>query len=59
MRYEERRSRGDLIEAYKIICVREAEPWKAFPELARSKATQWLNHKLFKKLERIIRAGVL
>ena len=38
---EKRRSRGDLIEAYKIITGKESIQWERFFELAPSKVTQW------------------
>ena len=44
---EKRRSRGDLIEAYKIITGKESVQWERFFELAPSKVTR--GHKLFKK----------
>jgi len=48
---EKRRSRGDLVEAYKI---KEAILWDRFFELAPSKVTRGHRYKLFK--ERNIRA---
>jgi ribonucleases P/MRP protein subunit RPP40 len=46
---EWRRSRGDLIEAYKIITGKEGIPWERFFELAPNKATRGHRYKLFKK----------
>src|SRR6218665_900382 len=46
---EKRRSRGDLIEAYKIITGKESIQWERFFELALSKGTRGLRYKLFKK----------
>jgi hypothetical protein len=46
---ERRRSRGDLIEAYKIITGKEALCWEKFFELAPNKATRGHRYKLFKK----------
>src|SRR6218665_1051626 len=46
---EKRRSRGDLIEAYKIITVKESIQWERFFELAPSKGTRGHRYKLFKK----------
>src|SRR6218665_773802 len=48
---EKRRSRGDLIEAYKIITGKESMQWERFFELAPSKLTRGPGHryKLFKK----------
>lgn len=46
---ERRRSRGDLIEAYKIITGKEALPWERFFALAPNKATRGHRYKLFKK----------
>src|SRR6218665_2203891 len=37
---EKRRSRGDLIEAYKIITGKESIQWERFFELAPSKGTR-------------------
>src|SRR6218665_3614248 len=37
---EKRRSRGDLIEAYKIITGKESIQWERFFELAPSKVTR-------------------
>ena len=45
----ERRSRGDLIEAYKIITGKESTQWERFFELAPSKVTRGHRCKLFKK----------
>src|SRR6218665_3204327 len=44
-----RRSRGDLIEAYKIITGKESIQWERFFELAPSKGTRGHKYKLFKK----------
>src|SRR6218665_3398749 len=44
-----RRSRGELIEAYKIIAGREAIQWERFFELAPSKVTRVHRYKSFKK----------
>src|SRR6218665_2258864 len=46
---EKRRSRGDLIEAYKIITGKESIQWERFFELAPSKGTLGHRYKLFKK----------
>src|SRR6218665_411275 len=46
---EKRRSRGDLIEAYKIITGKESIQWKRFFELAPSKVTRGHRYTLFKK----------
>jgi len=46
---EKRRSRGDLIEAYKILTGKEAKQWERFFELAPSKVTRGHRYKLFKK----------
>src|SRR6218665_964045 len=46
---EKRRSRGDLIEAYKIITGEESIQWERFFELAPSKVTRGHRYKLFKK----------
>src|SRR6218665_2474062 len=46
---EKRRSRGDLIEAYKIITVKESIQWERLFELAPSKVTWGHRYKLFKK----------
>src|SRR6218665_3586516 len=46
---EKRRSRGDLIEAYKIIIGKESIQWERFFELAPSKGTRGHRYKLFKK----------
>ena len=46
---ERRRSRGDLIEAYKIITGKETVQKEKFFELAPNKATQGHRYKLFKK----------
>ena len=46
---EKRRSRGDLIEAYKIITGKESIQWERFFELAPSKVTQGHRYKLFKR----------
>jgi len=46
---ERRRSRGDLIEAYKIITGKEALQWERFFEFAPNKATRGHRYKLFKK----------
>src|SRR6218665_985195 len=46
---EKRRSRGDLIEAYKIITGKESIQWERFFELAASKGTRGHIYKLFKK----------
>src|SRR6218665_334478 len=46
---EKRRSRGDLIEAYKIITGKESIQWERFFELAPSKGTRGHRYKLFKK----------
>ena len=48
---EKRRSRGDLIEAYKIITGKESIQWERFLELAPSKVHVTRGHiyKLFKK----------
>src|SRR6218665_652709 len=46
---EKRRSRGDLIEAYKIITGKESIQWERFFELAPSKVTRGHRYKLFKK----------
>ena len=46
---ERRRSRGDLIEAYKIITGKEAVQKEKFFELAPNKATRGHRYKLFKK----------
>ena len=43
------RSRGDLIEAYKIITGKESTQWERFFELAPSKGTPGHRYKLFKK----------
>src|SRR6218665_1715647 len=45
---EKRGSRGDLIEAYKIITGKESIQWRFF-ELAPSKVTRGHRYKLFKK----------
>jgi len=44
-----RRSRGDLIEAYKIVTGKESTHWERFFELAPSKVTRGHRYKLFKK----------
>src|SRR6218665_2359050 len=46
---EKRRSRGDLIEAYKIITEKESIQWERFFELAPSRGTRRHRYKLFKK----------
>ena len=46
---EKRRSRGDLIEACKIITGKESIQWEGFFELAPSKETRGHRYKLFKK----------
>ena len=46
---EKRRSRGDLIEAYKIITGKELIQWERLFELAPSKVTRGHRYKLFKK----------
>src|SRR6218665_1639799 len=46
---EKRRSRGDLIEACKIITGKELIQWERFFELAPSKVTRGHRYKLFKK----------
>src|SRR6218665_2458910 len=46
---EKRRSRGDLIEAYKIITGKESIQLERFFELAPSKGTRRHRYKLFKK----------
>src|SRR6218665_487166 len=46
---EKRRSRGDLIEAYKIITGKESIQWESFFELTPSKVTRGHRYKLFKK----------
>src|SRR6218665_3703786 len=46
---EKRRSRGDLIEAYKIITGKESIQWDRFFELAPSQVTRGHRYKLFKK----------
>jgi len=46
---EKRRSRGDLIEAYKIITGKEAIQCERFFELAPSKVTRGHIYKLFMK----------
>src|SRR6218665_2908818 len=46
---EKRRSRGDLIEAYKIITGKESIQWERLFELALSKVTRGHRYKLFKK----------
>jgi len=46
---ERRRSRGDLIEAYKIITAKEALEWETFFELSPNKASRGHRYKLFKK----------
>src|SRR6218665_3726517 len=46
---EKRRSRGDLIEAYKIITGKESIQSERFFELAPSKVTRGHRYKLFKK----------
>src|SRR6218665_3702953 len=46
---EKRRSRDDLIEAYKIITGKESIQWERFFELAPSKGTRGHRYKLFKK----------
>jgi len=51
---KKRRSRGDLIEAYKIISGKEAIQWDRLFELAPSKATRGHRYTLFK-----IRKGTL
>src|SRR6218665_2306904 len=49
----EMRSRGDLIEAYKIIEGKESIHWERFFELISSKVTR--GHKLFKKRKETLR----
>src|SRR6218665_3301523 len=44
-----RRTRGDLIEAYKIITGKEVIQWERFFELAPCKVTRGHRYKLFKK----------
>src|SRR6218665_907757 len=46
---EKRMIRGDLIEAYKIITVKESIQWERLFELALSKVTWGHRYKLFKK----------
>ena len=46
---EKRRSRGDLIEAYKIITGKESIQLESFFDLAPSKVTRGHRYKLFKK----------
>src|SRR6218665_1671572 len=46
---EKRRSRGGLVEAYKIITRKESIQWERFYELAPSKGTRGHRYKLFKK----------
>ena len=46
---ERRRSRGDLIEAYKIITGKDAVQKEKFFELTPNKATRGHRYKLFKK----------
>src|SRR6218665_2580447 len=46
---EKRRSRADLIKAYKIITGKESIQWERFFELAPSKVTRGHRYKLFKK----------
>ena len=46
---ENRKSREDLIKAYKIITEKEQTQWERFFELAPSKVTQGCRNKLFKK----------
>src|SRR6218665_552612 len=46
---EKRRSRGDLIEAYKIITGKKSIQWESFFELAPSRGTRGHRYKLFKK----------
>src|SRR6218665_678166 len=46
---EKRRTRGDLIEAYKIITGKESMQSESFFELAPSKVTRGHRYKLFKK----------
>src|SRR6218665_1314791 len=45
----EKRSRGDLIEAYKIITGKESIQWERFFEIAASKGTLGHRYTLFKK----------
>jgi len=51
---EKRRSRGDLIEAYKIITGKEAIQWERFFELGLSKVTWRHMYKLLKKRKRTL-----
>ena len=46
---EKKRSRGDLIEAYKIITGKELIHWERFFEIEPSKVTRGHRYKLFKK----------
>src|SRR6218665_1481495 len=46
---EKRRSRGDLIETYKIITGKESIQWEGLFELAPSNVTRGHRYKLFKK----------
>src|SRR6218665_2030143 len=46
---KKRRSRGDLIGAYKIITGKESIQWERFFELPPSKGTRGHRYKLFKK----------
>ena len=48
---EKRRSRGDLIKAYKIITEKESIQWERFFELAPSNVTRGHRYKLFKKMK--------
>jgi len=43
---KKRRSKGNLIEAYKIITGKEAIPWERFFELGPSKVTRGHRYKL-------------
>src|SRR6218665_2253487 len=51
---EKRRSREDLIEAYKIMTGKEAKQWERFFELAPSKVTWRHRHTLFKKRKKTL-----
>src|SRR6218665_2395660 len=46
---EKRRSRGDLIETYKIITGKDSIQWERFFEFAPSKVTRGHRYKLFTK----------
>src|SRR6218665_3620346 len=55
---EKRRSRGNLIEAYKIIIGKEAIQWERFFELAPSKVTWGVLVQIISEKERNIRAEI-